>query len=64
MPLVRITETEETEPQDRLRVYVGIGRGVMDKRAVGDRIIKRKHRFEMRSGCRELADKHQGSTGG
>ena len=27
-------------------------------------IIKRKPRFQMRSGCRELADIHQVSTGG
>src|SRR5580704_12263023 len=38
--LVRKAETEEVDPRDRLRVYVGVGRGVMDKRAVGDRIIK------------------------
>src|ERR1700730_3993191 len=57
-------ETEEVDSQDRLRVYVGVGCGVMDKRAVGDRIIKRNPRFQMRSGRRELAGNHQVSTGG
>src|ERR1700730_6867170 len=41
-----------------------MGSGLMDKRAVGDRIIKRKPRFQMQSGRREIAGKHQGSTGG
>src|ERR1700746_515681 len=48
--LVWKAETEEVDPQDRLRVYVGVGRGVMDKRAVGDRIIESNRRFQMGPG--------------
>jgi len=33
-----------------LRVYVGVEPGLMDERAVGDRIVKREHVFEMRPG--------------
>jgi hypothetical protein len=36
----------------------------MQKRAVGDWIIKRQHLFQMRSGWPELAAIHQVSTGG
>jgi len=44
--LVWKAETEEVDPQERLRVYVRVSCGVMDKRAVGDPIIKRKHCFK------------------
>src|SRR5215469_10608978 len=37
--------------------------GLLDKRAVGDRIIERQSRFQMRSGYRELPTIHQVSTG-
>src|SRR6516162_4263436 len=35
----------------------------MDKRAVGDWIVKRKPRFQTRPGQRKPTGKHQGSTG-
>ena len=38
--------------------------GLMDKRAVGDRIIKREHVLKMRQGRSKLAGKQQVSTGG
>ena len=37
-------------PKYRLRVLHGVDSGLMDKRAVGDRIIKREHLFQMRPG--------------
>jgi hypothetical protein len=43
---------------------VGVKSDLMDKGAVGDRIVKRKRLFQMRSGKRKSAAKHQGSTGG
>ena len=46
--LVWKAETEEVDPQDRLRVYVGVEPGLMNKRAMGDRIIKRKRLLGMR----------------
>ena len=42
---------------------MGVAPGLIDKRAVGDRIIKRKHLFEMRSRRRKLPGKQQVSTG-
>ena len=36
----------------------------MGKRAVADRIVKRKHLFEMRPGRSKPADRHQCSSGG
>jgi hypothetical protein len=43
--LVGKAETEKDTPQDRLRIYVGVGSDLMDKGAVGDWIIKRKNGF-------------------
>src|SRR6516162_9073792 len=37
---------------------------LIDKRTVGDGIVKRKHLIQMRLGCRKLADEHQISTKG
>ena len=37
---------------------------LIDKRAVGDRIVKRNHLIQMRLGCRKLADEDQISTKG
>ena len=46
--LVRITETKQDFPQKYLCRYVGVNSGMVDKRAMRDRIIKRKHVFQMR----------------
>src|ERR1700682_3434493 len=62
--LVGKAETEKDVPKHRLRVYVGMESGLMDKRPVGDRIIKRKRLFEMRPGWRKPADKYQVSSRG
>ena len=35
---------------------------MMDKRAVGDRVIKRQSGFQMRLGCGEAAGEQQGSA--
>ena len=47
--LLGITETEKDNPHLRLCVYIWAMCGVMDQRAVGDRIIKHKSFFQMRS---------------
>jgi hypothetical protein len=51
-------------PALRAQTYVGVGSGLVDKRAMGDRIIKRNYCFQMRLGRSKLADKLQGPTGG
>ena len=43
---------------------MGVKSGLLYKRAMRDRIMERKPRFQMRSGCRELTRKTQVSTGG
>ena len=43
-------ETEKDDAQIRLRYRLGVESDLMDKRAVGGRIIKRQRLFEMRSG--------------
>ena len=48
--LVGIAETNQDDPQECLRYYLGIDSGLIDKQAMGIWIIKRKHLFEMRSG--------------
>ena len=48
--LVGKAEAEEDNSQKPLRQRSGVDSRLMDKRAVGDLIIKRKRLFEMRSG--------------
>ena len=48
--LVGIAETKRTIPKYTCDVTWGLSSGLMGKRAVGDRIIKRKHLFQMRPG--------------
>src|SRR5262245_17285519 len=62
--LIRITETEKDDPQERRRRHLGVKSDLMDKGLVGDRIIKRKHLFQVRPGRNKSADKHQVSTRG
>ena len=61
--LFRIAESEKDDRQPRLCVFVGVESNLIDKRAVGERIVEREHRFQMRPGCAEPAGKHQISTG-
>jgi hypothetical protein len=46
--LFRIAESEKDDPQPRFCVFVGVESDLMDKRAVGERIVEREHRFQMR----------------
>src|SRR5262249_46843984 len=46
--LVRITKAKQDFPQKYLCCCVGVNSGLKDKRAMIDRIIKRKHVFQMR----------------
>src|SRR5437762_959978 len=62
--LVGTAETEKDNSQDALCVYVRVVTGLIDEGAVGVRIIKRKHLFQMRPGRDKSAGKHQVSTGG
>src|SRR5882724_1248539 len=62
--LIRIAETEEDYPQERLRVYMGGVAGVIDERARGDRIVKRKYLFQMRPRRSKSAGQHLVSTRG
>jgi len=48
--LIRKAETEKDDAQMRLCYDLGVGSGLIYKRAVEARIVKRKHPFEMRSG--------------
>ena len=43
--LVGKAETEKDNPQEQLRVILGVDSGLIDKRAVGIWIIERKHLF-------------------
>src|SRR6202045_2424717 len=62
--LLRKAETEKCNPQLPLRSHLGVAPGLVDKRVVGNWIVKRKPRFQMRSGWSKPAGKHQGSAGG
>ena len=62
--LVGKAETKEDDPQSRLCCQLWMDSGLTHERAMGVRIIKREHRFEVRSGRRKPADLHQVSTGG
>ena len=62
--LIRIAEIEKHNPQKRLRVYLWVVSGVIGQRAVGDRIVERKHFFEMRAARYKPARKQQVVTGG
>src|SRR5215469_4912576 len=62
--LVRKAETEKDNPQERPCCHMGVNCGLLEKRAVGDPIIKCKHLFQVRAGWRKPADKPQVSTGG
>jgi hypothetical protein len=42
-------ETVKDHPHKRLGCHLGVDSSLMDKRAVGDRIIKRKRLFQMRN---------------
>ena len=64
MCLVREAETEKGITQIRLRQSVGVSSGVMDKRAVGGRIISSERLFQMRSRRGEPAGEHQVYAGG
>src|SRR5262249_6941792 len=62
--LVGKAETEKANPQERLGTYVRMDPGLIDKRAMELRIIKRKRLFEMQLRRRKPADKQLGSTRG
>src|SRR5260370_27142322 len=62
--LVGKAEAEKDTAQKRLRVILRVESSLMDKRAVGDRIIKRKRFFEMRPGRSKPGGTQQISTGG
>src|SRR5262249_17270492 len=62
--LVKIAETKQDNPKKALGEPLGVNSDLMAKRAVGHWIIKRKRLFQMRSGWRKPAGKHQVSTGG
>lgn len=47
--LVGEAETEKDISQISLRYHLGVDPGLMSKRAVGERIIKRQPLFKMRS---------------
>jgi hypothetical protein len=61
---VGIAATEINGRQDRLRGYVRIDSGLIDKRGVRGPVIERKRLFEMRLRRYQPADKHQGSASG
>ena len=61
--LVGKAETENDCPQIRLRDHLGVDSGLIDKRAVGIWIVKRKHLFQMRSRWSKPAANKQVSTG-
>ena len=61
--LVRKAETEKDNSQKHLRVEVGVDPDLMDKRAVSSWIVKREHRFEMRSRQSKFACMHQIAAG-
>jgi len=46
--LVGIAETEEDNPQECLLVHMGVESGLMNKRAVGDWIVKRERLLQVR----------------
>jgi hypothetical protein len=62
--LIRKAETEKDNPQVGFGVDVGVISSLVAKRAVGKRIIKRLHLFQMEPGGCKTAHKHQVSPGG
>jgi hypothetical protein len=48
--LIRMTEAEQDNPQDRLCYHLRVDSDLMDKRAVRGGIIKGKRFFQMRLG--------------
>ena len=46
--LVRITEAKQNNTQKSLRGYVGVNSSLIDKRAMGDGVIKCNYLFQMR----------------
>ena len=62
--LVGKAETKEDDPQSRLGCQLRVDSALTHERVMGVRIVKREHRFEVRSGRGKAADPHQVSTGG
>src|SRR6516162_10567414 len=61
--LVGKAETKEDDPQSRLCRQLRMDSGLTHERVMGVRIVKREHRFKVRSGRGKTADPHQVSTG-
>src|SRR6516165_7710306 len=61
--LVWEPEAEKHNPQIRLRIDVRVESDLMDKRTAGNRIVKRKHLFQMGPGQRKFAGETQVRTG-
>jgi len=47
--LIRKAVTQKDDPQAPLCPYARVGPGLMDQRAMRDRVIKRNHLFQMPS---------------
>ena len=62
--LVGKAETKEDDPQSGLCCQLRVDSGLTHERVMRVRIVKREHRFEVRSGRGKAAGKHQVSTGG
>ena len=61
--LVRKAEAEKHDPQMRLCRQLRVEPGLRDKRMNGVRIVKRKHRFQMRTGQGKPSGVHQVPAG-